>query len=155
MDIKRIFEKIEREKSISDAEWDALEKQSDPKKLEMISQYVRSIYQEQPSPSWQACLYERLDQTKKRSHRTLHLKHALSIATAGVIALSLWLIDQSGRTAISSHDLAHQLTQWHEEAKAVTFLPPDSMDLASLPQEISSHPDPLDELVFGDYLKEL
>jgi hypothetical protein len=153
MDLKHLWEKLEREEKLSEAEWEALKQQSDPKAQEMVSLYVRKIYEEQPSPSWQARLNERLS---TKTSRRFPLKHALALAFAGVLALWIGLLVLPKRSPISSEELATQLLQWHEEAVAGTFLPPDSKDLASLPREMPPPPrDPVNEFIFGDEWKDL
>ncbi len=153
MDKNYLWKKLEQERKLSNAEWETLEKQDDPEIQKLISLYVRSIYEEPPPPSWQNRLMERL---RQRKPRRAPLRLALPLAAGGALALWMLILLTPHPHTISKEELANQLTQWHEEAKVVTFLPPDSKDLASLPSKMpNTGPNEVEELVFGDYLKEL
>ena len=161
MNPQELREKLERGEKLSPMEWVVLDSYLESGRPPEAVEAVGRLGRDEPSLAWRSRLNERLaaEAGKGRSPlRRLNVRAligpAVAAAAAGVMLFVA--LNRAGGPAAPDAEVAELLIQWHEEVVASSILPGDGTDLAGfVANPVPFEPDELDDLLYGELVKEL
>ncbi|MCH8274447.1 MAG: hypothetical protein IH851_06640 [Armatimonadetes bacterium] len=162
MNPQELREKLERGEKLSPMEWAMLDSYLESGRPPEAVEAVGRLRRDEPSLVWRSRLNDRLaaEAGKSRSPlRRLNVRAligpAVAAAAAGLMIFAA-LNRAGGGAAAPDAEVAELLIQWHEEVVASSILPGDGTDLAGFVTNTPPfEPDELDDLLYGEWVKEL